>query len=555
MFGSPLPAWSKAHEVRQAVTELSADAARHRRRPDDLLHLQFVRAAKRNWRSFAMTDSSGKQLTYGRALTCALVLARRIESRSKGEEMVGLLLPASVGGALANTATLLAGKVPVNLNFTAGREAMLSGVEQCSIRTILTSRVFVKKAGLPEMEGMVYLEDLLRQIRPFEKVLMAAAALFLPVRKLARISSSTSDSQSPATVMFSSGSTGHPKGVMLSHHNILSNLEAMQQVFPLRKDDRFLGVLPFFHSFGFTATLWFPMTSGVGVCFHSNPMDAKTIGEIAARHRATLLMATPTFYSAYARKCTAEQFASLRLALVGAEKLREPLAREFREKFGIELMEGYGATEMAPVIAVNRPDAVDGRIRQTGRKEGSVGHPLPGVAVKVVDAETGEALPPNREGLLLVKGANRMLGYLGQPEKTAEALRDGWYVTGDIAMIDEDGFVRITDRLARFSKVAGEMVPHIRIEEVASEALNGAPCAVTGIPDDRKGEQLVVFYTSADVSDDELWKRLAASELPKLWIPRRENLQYIEEIPTLGSGKLDLKKLRTLARRLEPSLL
>jgi acyl-[acyl-carrier-protein]-phospholipid O-acyltransferase/long-chain-fatty-acid--[acyl-carrier-protein] ligase len=272
------------------------------------------------------------------------------------------------------------------------------------------------------------------------------------------------------------------------------------------------------------------------------------------------MMATPTFYAAYVRKCAAEQFATLRLALVGAEKLREPLAREFHEKYGIELTEGYGATEMAPVIAVNRPDAIDGRIRQAGRKEGSVGHPLPGVAVKVVNPETVfdagpgvefqalGSLPANREGMLLVKGPNRMMGYLRQPERTAAVLRDGWYVTGDIAKIDEDGFVRITDRLSRFSKIAGEMVPHIRVEEVVSEALVDFPCAVTAIPDERKGEQLVVFHTATDVSAEELWKRLASSELPKLWIPRRENLRYIEAIPTLGSGKLDLKKLRELAR-------
>jgi acyl-[acyl-carrier-protein]-phospholipid O-acyltransferase/long-chain-fatty-acid--[acyl-carrier-protein] ligase len=551
MFGSPLPACTKAHEVRQAVLELSADAAGHRRRSDDLLHLRFVQAAKRDWRGFAMADTSGQKLTYGQALTGSLILARKIRARRQGEEMIGLLLPASVGGALANIAALLAGKIPVNLNFTAGREAMQSAVEQCSIRTVLTSRAFVTKAGLPEMDGTVYLEDLLRQVTPFEKAWTAAAAFVLPARALARILGSAGDTHSTATVIFSSGSTAQPKGVMLSHHNILSNLEAMRQIFSLQNNDRFAGVLPFFHSFGFTVTLWFPMISGVGACYHSNPLDAKTMGEMVARYRANLLMATPTFYWAYLRKCTAEQFATLRLALVGAEKLREPLAREFRHKYGIELMEGYGATEMAPVIAVNRPDATDGRIRQTGRKDGSVGRPLPGVATKVVDPETSEALEPNREGLLLVKGPNRMMGYLGQPEKTAEATRDGWYVTGDIAKVDEDGFLRITDRLARFSKIAGEMVPHIRVEEVASEALNGAPCAVTAIPDDRKGEQLVVFYTSSEVSSDELWKRLAASALPKLWIPHRENLHYVEELPTLGSGKSDLKKLREMARSLE----
>ncbi len=564
MFGTPVPAGSTAGDVRQAVAELSAEAAGHRRRNDDRLHLKFVHTAKRNWSSFAMADSSGRQLSYGQALTCSLILARKLRTRCAGENMVGLMLPASVGGALANVAALLAGKVSVNLNFTAGREALESAVEQCSIRTILTSRVFVKKAALPEMQGMVFLEDVFSEITGFEKAWTATVAFVTPRAVLTRHYRGHADSRSLATVIFSSGSTGRPKGVMLSHHNILSNLEAMCQVFSLQKGDRFMGVLPFFHSFGFTATLWFPLTSGAGACYHANPMDAKTIGKMVSRHRATLMMATPTFYAAYVRQCTAEQFASLRLALVGAEKLREPLAREFREKYGIDLMEGYGATEMAPVIAVNRPDAVDGRIRQPGRKEGSVGHPLPGVAVKVVDPDNvldsdscssfaaSEALPPNREGMLLVKGPNRMMGYLGQPELTAEVLRDGWYVTGDIATIDDDGFVRITDRLSRFSKIGGEMVPHIRVEEVISEALTGTPCAVTAIPDDRKGEQLVVFHTSTGTSADELWKRLAASELPKLWIPRRENIHYVEAIPTLGSGKLDLTAVRTMARSVEP---
>ncbi|MEX2304355.1 MAG: acyl-[ACP]--phospholipid O-acyltransferase [Bryobacterales bacterium] len=565
LFGSPLPSSTSAREVRQAVLELGAEAADHRRQPDDLLHLQFVRAAKHNWRSLAMADSTGKQLTYGQALTCSLIVARKIRSMCQGEKMIGLLLPASVGGALANVSTLLAGKIPVNLNFTAGREAMESAVAQCSIRTILTSRLFVKKAGIAEMQGMVFLEDMLREITVFEKASSAAAAFLLPAPALTAIHRGAGDSRSLATVIFSSGSTGQPKGVMLSHHNVISNLEAMRQLFSLEKGDRFMGVLPFFHSFGFTATLWLPLTTGVGACYHANPMDAKTIGEVVARHRATLMMATPTFYAAYVRKCTAEQFSTLRLALVGAEKLRQPLAREFRDKYGIELMEGYGATEMAPVISVSRPDVVDGRIRQSGRKEGSVGHPLPGVAVKVVDPEavvdfdasleSSEALPANREGMLLVKGPNRMMGYLGQPEKTSEAVRDGWYITGDIATVDEDGFVRITDRLARFSKIGGEMVPHIRVEEIATEALNGAPCAVTAIPDDRKGEQLVVFYSSADFSSDELWKRLAASELPKLWVPRRENVRCIDEIPILGSGKLDLKKLRHMAANYGPSLM
>jgi acyl-[acyl-carrier-protein]-phospholipid O-acyltransferase/long-chain-fatty-acid--[acyl-carrier-protein] ligase len=240
-------------------------------------------------------------------------------------------------------------------------------------------------------------------------------------------------------------------------------------------------VLPFFHSFGFTVTIWFPLLAGCGVVYHPNPTEAKAVGDLVQKHKATLLLSTPTFCSTYTRKCPAEQFASLRYVLVGAEKLRLPVAEAFREKFGIDLLEGYGCTEMSPVIAVNAPNFSAGKDSQTGNKPGSVGHPLPGVAVRIVDPVTFEALPPNTEGLLLVKGSNRMLGYWKQAERTSEVFRDGWYITGDIALLDDEGFVRITDRLSRFSKIAGEMVPHIRVEDALLSAGNGWSCC-TSIP-------------------------------------------------------------------------
>jgi acyl-[acyl-carrier-protein]-phospholipid O-acyltransferase/long-chain-fatty-acid--[acyl-carrier-protein] ligase len=267
------------------------------------------------------------------------------------------------------------------------------------------------------------------------------------------------------------------------------------------------------------------------------------------KYRATLLLSTPTFCSAYTRKCTVEDFASLRYVLVGAEKLREPVAAAFREKFGIPLLEGYGCTEMAPVVAVNAPDYANGKDTQLGSKLGTVGHPVPGVAARIVDPDTFEPLPPNSEGLLLVKGSNRMVGYLNQPERTAEALHEGWYVTGDIALIDDEGFLRITDRLSRFSKIGGEMVPHLRIEESIAAALGGAPCAVTAIPDEQRGERLAALYVS-DLAPGELWQRLSATDLPKLWIPKRENLYQVESLPQLGTGKLDLRALKQLALQL-----
>jgi acyl-[acyl-carrier-protein]-phospholipid O-acyltransferase/long-chain-fatty-acid--[acyl-carrier-protein] ligase len=372
----------------------------------------------------------------------------------------------------------------------------------------------------------------------------------LPARLLNRLygSRQADAGSSLATVTFSSGSTGIPKGVMLTHRNILANVDAIRQLFELTSRDVLTGVLPFFHSFGFTGTLWLPLIAGCGVVYHANPMDASTVGELAERHRATVLMSTPTFCASYVRKCQKPQFAHLRYAIVGAEKLRAPIANAFREKFGLDLLEGYGCTEMGPVVAVNVPDVDDRGERQRGGRTGSAGHPLPGVVAKVVDPDTGEGPLFGKEGLLLVNGPSRMVGYLGEPEKTREALRDGWYVTGDIASIDESGFIHITDRLSRFSKIGGEMVPHMNVEERIN-ALIGAEAAsvVTSVADPSRGERLVAFYTDPNVAPHQLWEGLCHTDLPRLWLPKREDLHVIERIPTLGSGKVDLRAVRLLA--------
>ncbi|HTC19687.1 MAG TPA: AMP-binding protein, partial [bacterium] len=238
---------------------------------------------------------------------------------------------------------------------------------------------------------------------------------------------------------------------------------------------------------------------------------------------------------------------TVRFAVVGAEKLRESIAGDFKEKFGLDLMEGYGATEMSPVVAVNVPDYLEGHGKQKGMKPGTVGHPLPGVAVKVVNPDTGERLSANQEGLLLVKGPNRMAGYLNQPEKTEEALEGGWYKTGDIALVDEDGFIRITDRLSRFSKIGGEMVPHIKVEDALNGHLGEYACAVTAVPDEQKGEKLVVLHTHPGLKPEELWTKLSQTELPKLWIPKKDSFKFVEKLPLLGTGKLDLKSLKQMA--------
>ncbi len=547
-FGRPLPSTVTAGEARQAIMELGSEAVQQRRSAHDLLQFRFLKTAKRRWSSFCMADSTGKELTFGKTLVASLLISQWLRKRIAEAPMVGVMLPASIAGALANIALLLAGKVPVNLNFTAGREAMASAIQQCNIRSIVTSRTFLAKAKLEAIEGMLFIEDVMKQIKTRQKVLTAVAAFVLPTRVLEAFYNGGGRSPDAlATVIFSSGSTGTPKGAMLSHHNILSNIEGIAQIFWVTNKDRMMGVLPFFHSFGFTGTLWFPLICGFGVAYHANPLDSKTIGEMVFKYKATILISTPTFYATYLRRCTTEEFASLRYTITGAEKLREPVAKAFKEKYGLNLLEGYGCTEMAPVVSVNIPDVEEGSERQTGLKPGTVGHPIPGVAVKVVDPDTGEPLLAAQEGLLLVKGPNRMLGYVGEPEKTNGVFSDGWYVTGDIASIDEDGFIRITDRLSRFSKIAGEMVPHLKVEEAINQILGDDSCAVTTVPDENKGERLVAFYTHKGVSREELWDKLNQTNLPKLWIPKRENFYFIESFPILGSGKADLKRLTSLA--------
>ena len=490
-----------------------------------------------------MADSTGRDLTFGRALVGSLLLARAIRRHVPDGASIGLLLPASVGGALANIAASFAGRVPVNLNFTAGRDAMAAAIERCGITTVLTSRTFLAKAGIAHAPGMLFLEDVLQQTGAGAKAATLIAARLLPAPLLARLFLAPAGADSLATVIFSSGSTGVPKGVMLTHRNVLANIDGANALFGLGDDDVVLGVLPFFHSFGYTVTLWLPMVVGFAAAYHPNPTDAKTIGEMAAKYGATLLVSTPTFCSAYVRKCQPEQFATLRLAIVGAERLREPIALAFREKFGVELIEGYGCTEMAPVVAVNVPNAAG-----TGARAGTVGRPLPGISAKVVDPETGEGPLVGKEGLLLVTGPNQMRGYLGEPELTREAQRHGWYVTGDIATIDADGFIRITDRLSRFSKIAGEMVPHMKVEEQLQTLLQDPhTCVVTAVPDAAKGERLVALYTDPDLPAQEVWERLCRCDLPKLWIPKREDLHIVEAIPTLGTGKVDLRAVRQAA--------
>jgi acyl-[acyl-carrier-protein]-phospholipid O-acyltransferase / long-chain-fatty-acid--[acyl-carrier-protein] ligase len=551
-IGKPLPAGSSPFRVRQAVMQLGAEAFAHRDNIQQALPETFLNQARRNWSRLAMADSSGRELNFGRALVGAILFRNLARRRFPDQTNLGVLLPPSVPAALLNLGISMAGKIPVNLNYTVSREAFGKAIERAGIRTIFTSKKLLDRVGMERRPGMVMIEDAAKEFSRLQKMLTLVAARLAPLFILRRwLLPRDVKLDSMATIIFSSGSTGIPKGVMLSHRNILSNIEGTQQATSVGRNDRLLGILPFFHSFGFTVGLWFPLLSGFGVVFHTSPIEARRIGELCRKYGVTILITTPTFAWKYVNKCAPEDFRSLRLAIVGAEKMKEELAAAFSRKFGIGLHEGYGTTEVSPVVAVGTHGYFDSEHRQPGAKNASVGRPIPGLAVRVVKPGTNEELGVNEEGMLVVKGSSVMMGYLGDPEQTRTAIREGWYVTGDVARLDEDGFITITDRLSRFSKIGGEMVPHLQVEDALHRALGVTEpkLVVTSLPDGRKGEKLAVLYTPIDVTVDELFRRLRGQNLPALWMPRKENCFPIDALPTLGSGKLDLKQIKELARQ------
>ncbi len=563
VFGKPLPSTSNVHQVRQVVQELGAEANILRGAWRKKLHLAFIDEVKRHPLKFCMADSTGLKFSYPKAFAAGVALSRILfppQRRPKEtNEMVGVLLPSSSMAAISNIAVAFAGKVPVNLNFTLSSEAFDSCLKQCQMQTIITSRAFLEKLGMQSRQEMVFLEDIKAKISPVKAGLYFLSAWILPKGLLSVlfVKGDKTNVDDVATVIFSSGSTGEPKGVLLTHANIFSNIESFYQVFNIKRDDVVVAALPFFHSFGFTATMCFPMGTAVGVVYHTNPLDAATIGRLAAKYKGTILMGTPTFLSAYVKKCTKEQFSSVRMAVVGAEKLKEPLAKAFEEKFGVMPFEGYGATELSPIVTVGFPDYVIGETmeRQLGHKFGKVGHPIPGVAVRIVDPDTFKTKGPDEDGLLLVKGANVMKGYLNNPAKTAEVIKDGWYITGDIATMDEDGFIKITDRLSRFSKIGGEMVPHIKVEEHIMEAVGAVDpvAAVTSVADDKKGERLIVLH-AVDMDVEAVCESLTRKGVPNLWIPKKNSFFRVEAIPVLGTGKVDLKRVKAMAQEFAQSI-
>ncbi|MBI3297625.1 MAG: AMP-binding protein [Elusimicrobia bacterium] len=565
-FGAPLAGEVNVDTVRDAVEQLSAVNMRERvlaeRKP---LGVALVESAFQNWGRPAMSDSTGVSLTYGEMLAGAKLLADQFGPALDASQNVGLFMPSSVGGAISNAAVALLGKTAVNLNYTASSDALRQSMAQAEVKTVITSRRFMselaKRTGRSYDLGpdVIYLEDVAPRIPKWKKALT-----FVLMRVLGRwltqwllLPRATARMEDDATIIPTSGSTAFPKAVRLSHLNVQSNIKMMEELFAFKKTDVMLGILPFFHSFGFTETLWMAILNGIHAVYHANPFETDEIDALGRQFKPTILLGTPTFLRRYAQTISKEAFAAMRLVVAGAEKLYIRDAKSFNDKFGITPLEGYGATETAPVSAVSVPDVYKDRngekvIAQDGRRDESVGRPPPGVAIRIVDPETGAFLGADKPGHILIKGPHVMPGYYGDAARTAEALKDGWYYTGDIGTRDRDGFLFITGRISRFSKIGGEMVSHGLVEEKLQDA-SGQPerrFAVAGAPDARMGEKLIVLYTDFGATPEELLAKVGDS-LGGVSKPRAVNFFKIAEFPMLGSGKLDLKAVAELALKLD----
>jgi acyl-[acyl-carrier-protein]-phospholipid O-acyltransferase/long-chain-fatty-acid--[acyl-carrier-protein] ligase len=556
-FGPPIRQANDVFAIRQAVMELGTVATEQNMQSTLLVTQSFIRQCKSRKRKPKIADSTGTELSGGDTLLRSLVLRRLLRRvLSRDEQYVGLLLPPSVAGFLANMALALDRRVSANLNYTVSSDVMNACIKQAGIKHVITSRKFMDKMDFKLDAEIVYLEDLKDKPTAADKALSYIEAYFLPASwlesglGLARIKC-----DDVLTVIFTSGSTGAPKGVMLTYANIASNVSAIDQVVHLRETDVLIGILPFFHSLGYTVTMWGVATLDIQGAYHYSPLDARQIAKLIVKQKGTLLLTTPTFLRPYLRRCEPDDLKTLEVVVCGAEKLPKELADEFEKKFAVRPVEGYGTTELSPLASVNIPPSRSIDNFQADRKEGSVGRPVPGVTAKITDLDTGAELSAGKPGMLWIAGPNVMKGYLHQPEKTAEVVQNGWYKTGDIAFIDEEGFIHITGRESRFSKIGGEMVPHIRVEEeiekLIGQSEDGKPqIAVTAVADEKKGERLVVLHTKLAKSPDELRQGLTAAGLPNLFIPSADSFFEIEAVPILGTGKLDLRGVKSLAQEM-----
>ncbi len=553
-FGNPLEAdAADIATVREELLKLGEFC--FSRRPSLNRHLAepCIRGLKRRPFATAVIDGlDHSTLSRSKLLGAAIALSDYLRKEFP-DERIAIVLPASKGSMVANLAVTLADKVPVDLNFTMGRAANESCCKRASLRVAISATQFMERLkDFPWPERVLKLDELMPRMKR-QIFFWWMMSILLPARLLLRLLKIPKEGgHKEAVLLFTSGSTGEPKGAVISHRNVVGNVSQFRQLLDATKEDAILASLPFFHTFGSTVTLWYPIIEGVRIVTYPNPLEATKNAALIERYKLTLLLATPTFLRGYLRKVEPDKLRSLRLVITGAEKLPLELAKNFEERFKQRVFEGYGLTETSPVVSVNLPEPQStkpGEQVQPSSRLGSVGKMAPGIAAEIRHPETGAKLSLHESGMLWLRGVNIFEGYLHDAERTGDVLQDGWLNTGDLGRFDEDGFLYIEGRLSRFSKIGGEMVPHETIEDkiVDSLDLSGRDertIAIVGVQDEAKGEALVLL-SAVDIDLAELRSKLHDAGVPNLWIPKQ--VQRVESIPVLASGKLDLKKCNELA--------
>ncbi|MGA2055039.1 MAG: acyl-[ACP]--phospholipid O-acyltransferase [Bradyrhizobium sp.] len=481
-------------------------------------------------------DALGTSLTYRKLILGAQVLSRKLEQGTAVGENVGVLLPNSAGVAVVFMALQTIGRVPAMLNFSAGPSNVQAAMKAAQVRTVLTSKSFVEKGKLDKLIAaiasdakIVYLEDVRAGIGLADKV----AGLLAGVEP--RVAREAND---PAVVLFTSGSEGTPKGVVLSHRNILANAAQALARVDANGNDKVFNVLPVFHSFGLTGGMMMPLLAGIPIFMYPTPLHYRIVPELIYQTGATILFGTDTFLTGYARSAHAYDFRTLRLVLAGAEAVKDRTRQIYMERYGIRILEGYGVTETAPVLAMNTPMA---------NRPGTVGRLSP-----LMEARLDPVPGIEEGGRLSVRGPNVMLGYLRTENPgVLEPLTDGWHDTGDIVAIDAAGFITIKGRAKRFAKIAGEMVSLSAVETMASTLWPQAISVAVSIPDQRKGERIVLLTTQKDADRAAMQRQAKATGAPELAVPA--DIRVVDKVPLLGSGKTDYVAATTLAMEMATS--
>jgi acyl-[acyl-carrier-protein]-phospholipid O-acyltransferase / long-chain-fatty-acid--[acyl-carrier-protein] ligase len=559
-FGAPVPAEEARPEVvRRSLYNLSEAAFQERPELKSHVAYECLRGLRKRFFTTMLTDvhAGNRSLTGGELLAVGIVLSFWLR-KNVPEKRVGIVLPPGLGATIANLGVILAGKIPVNLNFTAGRAANEAAIARAGLQRLITAPAMAEQIkDFPWLENQIDIGALAKSFSRSTLKRWGIIAWLAPLEVLRRwLNVPLEGDREEAALLFTSGSAGEPKAVVLTHRNILANTAQIAAVLGRIHLESILGSLPVFHSFGFTVTLWWPMLGGPKVVSYPNPLDAQKLVEIIERYKLQLLITTPTFLRAFLRKAKPEQLKSLKMVVTGAEKLPLDLLREFELKFGIQVSEGYGMTEASPVVAVNLFDEPPSKMNPDGvlgRRVGSVGRMVPGLTASIRDPDSGAEVDLFQSGMLWLRGANIFEGYYKETDQTTAVLQEGWYKTGDVGRFDEDGFLFIEGRMSRFSKIGGEMVPHLTVEQRIVEALDlhpaqgeGPAVAVVGVPDDKRGESLVLL-TTATIVQAELRKRLVEKGLPNLWIPKV--VKQVDAIPIMATGKLDLRACQRLAEQ------